>query len=174
MKSLSKINNNLNLYRPLLDVRKKFLIKFSKIIFSIYIKDPSNKNQKYLRTKIRNLKAPLEKSGIKYEQIFKSIQNLSMSKTTLEEYLSKINNELIKKDNKKISINFKKYVKLNNDVKIALINESIKNLKRNYYDLRSKKVLNLVKNLNKKSFKKATLGGCIFFKKGENLCLITE
>ena len=174
MKSLSKINNNLNLYRPLLDVRKKFLIKFSKIIFSMYIKDPSNKNQKYLRTKIRNLKAPLEKSGIKYEQIFKSIQNLSMSKTTLEEYLSKIKNELIKKDNKKISINFKKYVKLNNDVKIALINESIKNLKRNYYDLRSKKVLNLVKNLNKKSFKKATLGGCIFFKKGENLCLITE
>ena len=74
------MNNQLSLYRPLLDIKKKFLIKISKNIFGKYIKDPSNKNTKYLRTKIRNLKKPLEKSGIKYDQIFRSIQNLSLSK----------------------------------------------------------------------------------------------
>ena len=52
--------------------------------------------------------------------------------------------------------------------------KSIKKLKKNYYDLRSKKVVNLIKNLKKKNFKKSTLGGCIFFKKGENLCLKIE
>ena len=57
---------------------------------------------------------------------------------------------------------------------MALINESIKRLKKNYYDLRSKKVENLIKNLNKRDFKKSTLGGCIFFKKAENLCLKVE
>ena len=46
MNSLSKINNNINLYRPLLDVKKKFLIKISKIVFGKYIKDPSNKDSK--------------------------------------------------------------------------------------------------------------------------------
>ena len=61
----------------------------SKNIFGKYIKDPSNKDTKYLRTKVRNLKKPLEKSGIKYDQIFKSIQNLSSSRVTLEEYLKK-------------------------------------------------------------------------------------
>ncbi|MDA7715384.1 tRNA lysidine(34) synthetase TilS, partial [Pelagibacteraceae bacterium] len=83
MKSLSKINSKVSLFRPLLDIKKKFLIKISKNIFGTYLKDPSNKNVKYLRTKVRKLKKPLENSGIKYEQIFKSIQNLSLSKTTL-------------------------------------------------------------------------------------------
>ena len=63
---------------------------------------------------------------------------------------------------------------LNKDIKIAVINQSIKQLKSNYYDLRSKKVENLISNLNKKNFKNSTLGGCIFFKKGEYLRLKVE
>ena len=174
MKNPRKINNQLILFRPLLDVKKKFLIKISKNIFGKYIKDPSNKNLIFLRTKVRNLKRPLENSGIKYEQIFRSIQNLSMSKSTLDEYLSKIFKEIIIKKKKEISINYKKYTELNNETKIALLNESIKRLQKNYYDLRSKKVVNLIKIINRKDFKKTTLGGCIFFKKGENLCLKDE
>ena len=80
----------------------------------------------------------------------------------------------MKKEKKEILIDFKKYKKLNNDIKLALINNAIKQLKKNYYDLRSKKVVNLIKNLNRKDFKKTTLGGCIFMKKGENLCLKIE
>ena len=174
MKPLSMISNQVILFRPLLDTQKQFLIRISKTIFGKYFKDPSNKNQKYLRTKVRNLKIPLEKSGIKYEKIFKSIQNLSQSKTTLDGYLSKIFKEFIKKSNSKIFINFKKYKDLNIDIKIAVINHSIKQLKSNYYDLRSKKVENLISNLEKKNFKNSTLGGCIFFKKGEYLCLKVE
>ena len=114
---------------------------------------------------MRNLKKPLERSGIKYDQIFRSIQNLSSSKITLDKYLNKIFKELIKKKNNEISINFEKYVKLNKDTKMAIINESIKKLKKNYYDVRSKKVNNLINTLNRKNFKKSTLGGCIFLKK---------
>jgi tRNA(Ile)-lysidine synthase len=174
MKQLSKISNKVILFRPLLDVKKQFLIKIAKNIFGKYFLDPSNKSKKYLRTKIRNLKKPLEKSGIKYDQIFRSIKNLSLSETTLEIYMNKTLSKLIKKVNKLVLINFKKYNELNYDTKRALINESIKRLKKNYYDLRSKKVDNLINNLNKKDFKNLTLGGCIFFKKGVNLCLKVE
>ena len=174
MSPISKINSEVYLYRPLLDTKKKFLKKISKNVFGKYFIDPSNKNEKYLRTKMRNLKKPLERSGIKYDQIFRSIQNLSSSKITLDKYLNKIFKELIKKKNNEISINFEKYVKLNKDTKMAIINESIKKLKKNYYDVRSKKVNNLINNLNRKNFKKSTLGGCIFFKKGGNLCLKIE
>ena len=174
MSPLSKIDSQVYLYRPLLDTKKKFLKKISKNVFGTYFIDPSNKNEKYLRTKMRNLKKPLERSGIKYDQIFRSIQNLSSSKITLDKYLNKIFKELIKKKNNEISINFEKYVKLNKDTKMAIINESIKKLKKNYYDMRSKKVNNLINTLNRKNFKKSTLGGCIFFKKGGNLCLKIE
>ncbi len=174
MSQITKINSQLILYRPLLNTKKKFLIKISKKTFGKYFKDPSNKNKKFMRSKIRNLKIPLEKSGIKYDKIFKSIQNLSLSNRTLQEYQKKIFKKLIKKTKREVVIKYKKYQALSNDTKIALINESIKKLKKNYYDLRSKKVENLIKNLDKRYFKKTTLGGCIFFKKGENLCLKDE
>ena len=174
MKQLSRIDSQVNLYRPLLEVKKKFLVKISKKIFGTYFRDPSNKNEKFLRTKIRSLKKPIEKSGIKYEQIFRSIQNLSLSKLTLQEYHNKTFKELIKKRNGKILVNIEKYKKLNNDTKIKFINECIKKLKNNYYDLRSKKVDNLIKKINRRDFSKSTLGGCIFFKNGENLCLKPE
>ena len=174
MNPLSRINNQVSLFRPLLDTKKKFLIKISKNVFGTYFKDPSNKSQKYLRTKVRNLKKPLENSGIKYEKIFRSIQNLSSSKMTLDEYLNKIFKDLIKKSNKEILINFNKYKNLSKDTKIAVINESVKKLKKNYYDLRAKKVDNLIKSIEKREFIKTSLGGCVFFKKGKNLCLKVE
>ena len=174
MKSVSKIDRQVNLYRPLLDIKKKFLIKISKIIFGNFIKDPSNNDIKYLRSKIRNLKKPLESSGIKYDKIFRSIQNLSSSRSTIENFFNKIFKEIIRKRNGEVFINLKKFSELNIDAKIALINEAIKTLKKNYYDLRSKKVENLIDIINKRDFKKATLGGCIFLKKGENLCLKVE
>ena len=105
---------------------------------------------------------------------FKSIQNLSSSKATLDEYFNNIFKKIIKKKREEVIINFKKYNSLSKDTKIAIINVSVKQLKENYYDLRSKKVENLIKNLNKRDFKKSTLGGCIFLKKGQNLCLKVE
>ena len=174
MKSLSKISNNVNLYRPLLDIKKNFLIKISRYTFGKYFKDPSNKDLKYLRTKVRNLKKPLEASGIEYEQIIKSINNLASSKATLDEYFNKIFKDVIKKTSKEISINLIKFKKNNFEVKIALINKSIKILKKNYYNPRSKKVANLIKNIEKSNFKKSTLGGCIFILKKDKLCLKVE
>ena len=63
----------------MLNQKKNDLKLLSKYVFNFYVEDPSNKDEKYLRTKVRSLKKPLEKSGIMYEQIFKSIQNLSFS-----------------------------------------------------------------------------------------------
>mgnify|MGYP000877309884 CR=1 FL=1 len=174
MKSLSVLKSKVNLYRPLLDVKKIFLTKISKIIFGKYFKDPSNKDLKYLRTRVRNLRKPLEKSGIEYEQIIKSINNLAKSKDTLEVYLRNIFKETIKKTKKEVSLNLKKFKEYNQEIKIALITESIKRLKNNYYNQRSKKVENLINNIEKRDFKKATLGGCIFIIKKDYLCLKIE
>ena len=174
MNTLSTIENKIILYRPLLDIKKKFLIKISKLTFGRYFKDPSNKNLKYLRTKIRNLKKPLKNSGIEYEQIIKSINNLAISKATLDGYFKNIFKDMIKKSGKEVLLNFNKFKKHNKELKIALINESIKRLKKNYYNPRSKKVVNLIKNIGKRNFKKTTLGGCIFILEKDNLCLKIE
>ena len=97
MQKLTKLNREILLLRPLLNVQKKNLIKISKMAFGGFIQDPSNKNVKFLRTRVRSLKRPLNKIGITYEQIIKSINNLSSSKETLDHYYTKISNELILK-----------------------------------------------------------------------------
>ena len=71
--SLSKKTkfNNVTILRPLINQKKEYLVFISKKVFDFYVKDPSNKNENYLRSRIRTLKKPIENSGIKYEQIYK-------------------------------------------------------------------------------------------------------
>ena len=107
----------------------------------------------------------MKQSGINYEQIIKSINNLASSKATLEEYFTQIFKKTVKISKKTIRIDLKKFRNLNNEIKIKIINYSIKNLKKNYYNPRSQKVLNLIKSIDKGNFNKSTLGGCIFVKK---------
>tara|TARA_B100000886_G_C20317412_1_gene446586 strand:- start:386 stop:910 length:525 start_codon:yes stop_codon:yes gene_type:complete len=171
MNSLVNLNNKIKLFRPLLNVKKKNLIKISKLIFGKYFKDPSNKNVKFLRTKIRNLKKPLKLSGINYDQIIKSINNLASSKTTLDQYYRKTFKEIVLKTKHKIELDFKKFNVLNKDIQIRLINDSIKLLKNNYYNPRAQKVGNLIKDLRTNKVSKRTLGGCLFFVNKGKLCL---
>ena len=43
MKSLNKITSKISICRPLLNIKKKYLVKISKNTFGKYFKDPSNK-----------------------------------------------------------------------------------------------------------------------------------
>ena len=174
MRLLSKLDKNVILFRPLLNTKKNVLIKITKEIFGKYFKDPSNNSNKYLRTKIRGLKKPLNRSGINYDQIIKSINNLASSKETIDEYFKKTFSEVVKKSKKEVSLNLKKFNKINVDLKIRVINESIKIVKNNYYNPRSEKVMRLIKKIENKAFLKATLGGCIFTKKKDNLRIKPE
>ncbi len=174
MKSITKLKGNINLYRPLLDTNKKILVEISRSIFGRFIVDPSNNNKKFLRTKIRLLKRPLENSGIDYNQIIKSINNLASSNSILDEYLENIFGEVIRKEKNLIKIDLKKFRNLKLEIKIKVINRSIKSLANNYYNLRAKKVINLIENFEHKNFIHATLGGCIFKKKNGQITLKIE
>ena len=174
MKTHTKLDKDIYLYRPLLGTKKKYLIKISKIMFKKYFKDPSNLDKKYLRSKIRNLKYPLKKSGIEYDQIIRSIKNLAASKATIDEYVKKSLKEIVTKSGNELIIDLKKFKSINHDIKISIINYAIKKIKKNYYNPRSKKVINLIKNIESKNFKKSTLGGCVFSKKKDFLSLKIE
>ena len=175
MQSSIKIHKYLRLYRPLLEIKKRDLTKISKKVFGEYIRDPSNRNTKYLRVKIRKLKKPLMNSGISYDQIIKSINNLASSKATLENFMVKKSKELIKKKiNGRIYIDLKKFNRSNEEIRIRIINDVIKKLQNNYYNQRSKKVVNLIKNIKDKAFKKATLSKCIFERQKDQLSIKKE
>ena len=163
MKQIHKLNKDILLVRPLLDFKKAQLIKISKLIFGKFFKDPSNRDKKYLRTRIRNLKESLEKSGISYDQIYKSINNLASSRDTLNSYLDNIYKNIVIKKKNKILIKINYLKKLNSEMKMKVFKQSIKDLNNSYYFLRSKKILNLIDHIQKNSQSKYKLGGCAIF-----------
>ncbi|MDC0473231.1 tRNA lysidine(34) synthetase TilS, partial [Pelagibacteraceae bacterium] len=87
MDDVAILDKKTKLLRPLLKEKKKELIKITRKVFEKSIKDPSNKNKKYLRTRVRLLKKELEKSGIFHDQIIKSIDNLTSTRDTLNLYI---------------------------------------------------------------------------------------
>jgi len=161
MRPINKIEDGINLIRPLLDFKKIELIKISKLIFGRYYKDPTNRNTKYLRTRIRNLQESLETSGINYDQVIRSIRNLSSSRDTLDQYFNKIYKNTVKKRNNIIVINLKNFNKINQEMKMRVFKKAIKDFTKAYYSIRSKKIFNLIDKIKVRKNAKLTLGGCI-------------
>jgi len=174
MNKVSILSNATKLFRPLLDEKKEDLFFLAKYYFGKIFKDPSNTDQKYLRTKIRNLIKQFEKSGIKHDRIINSINNLASSRDTLNFYIQKIENDcLVKKDNT-IIINLKKFLLENNEVQLKIFSNCIKKISKNYYPPRAKKVLNLLNRIESNQKIKATLGGCVINKDKKNLTISKE
>ena len=80
----------------------------------------------------------------------------------------------LKKSKGKILVNLSKFNKLNNELKMHVINKSIKILKKIIIIHDQKKVDNLIKHLKTKKFTKSTLAGCIFHIENDNLSLKVE
>ena len=161
MKQTNKISGNINLVRPFLDIKKIQLIKISKIIFGKYYKDPTNKDTKYLRTRIRSLKISLEKSGVKYEQIIKSIKNLASSRDTLDLYFNRIYEQIVDFKNNKLLIKKSNFAILNDEMKMRVLQQSIKNLTNTYYFPRTKKILRLIEQIKVSKDLKVIFSGCV-------------
>ena len=174
MKITSKLDKKIFLIRPLLDIKKKDLLYISKKIFGKIFNDPSNKNTKYLRTRVRNLKKALEKSGIHHNQIIKSIKNLASTTETLNNYIDRVYKINVKTKKNLTLINFKNISFETLEIQIKILSEAIKIFSKSYYPPRSKKVINIINRLNLHKQKKFTLSGCVIKKLGNYLSIAKE
>ena len=174
MNKISTLSNTTKLFRPLLDEKKDNLIFLAKYYFKKIFKDSSNTNQKYLRTKVRNLIKQFEKSGIKPDRIINSINNLASTRDTLNSYIQRIEKNCVIKKNKIININLNFFLLENNEIQLKIFSNCIQRISKNYYPPRAKKVLNLLSRVESDKKLKATLGGCVIKKHKKNLIISKE
>jgi len=174
MNKVSSLNNTTKLFRPLLSEKKEDLVFLAKYYFGKIFKDPSNTNQKYLRTKIRNLIKQFEKSGIKHDRIINSINNLASTRDTLNSYIKKIERNCVIKKKNTININLKNFLLENNEIQLKIFSNCVKTISKNYYPPRAKKVLNLLNRIQSNKSLKATLGGCKVNRIKKNLIISKE
>jgi tRNA(Ile)-lysidine synthase len=174
MSKISSLSKTTKLFRPLLNEKKEDLIYLAKYYFGKIFKDPSNTNQKYLRTKVRNLIKKFEKGGIKQDRIIKSIDNLASSRDTLNSHIQKIENNCIVEKNNIIAVNLESLFLENNEIQLKVFSNSIKKISKNYYPPRAKKILNLLNRIRFCQKIKATLGGCLIVRDKQNLIISRE
>ena len=167
--------HNLHILRPLLDIEKKELIYISKEVFNFFVKDPSNINENYKRTRIRNLLHSLEKEGLDKKKLKMTINNLNDSDKSIKFYVNrnlKKNSIFLKRKN--IYVLNNNFFDESHEIIFRSLTEIIQKLGKKYYPARGKSINELIKGINKKSFTKVSLGGCLIDRVNETILISRE
>ena len=169
-----KINDK-NLLRPLLDQKKENLIFISTNVFDTYVQDPSNKDKKYQRTKIRNLIEGLNKNGLDKGKFLKTIKNLKYSNEAVGFYVNKNLHENSYYSNKKKQLILNKcFFQQPYEVIFRGLSESIRLVGRKYYSARGRKIDKIIYDIENNQSFRATLGGCLIEKVSKTVIITKE
>ena len=155
--------------------KKEDLVFLSKYVFGYYINDPSNKNEKFQRIKIRKLIEKLEKEGLDKNKFLKTIKNLKNSDAVISFHVSqnlKKNTYFSEKLNRLI-LN-KEFFKQPHEVIFRGFSDSIRIIGKKYYSVRGKKLDRIINEINNSSFFKVTLGGCTIKKVNQTVFVTKE
>ena len=166
LSSMSEINTykKINIIRPFLTVEKRDLLKVTNHIFKKHIKDPSNKNKKFFRTRIRLMVKLMAKEGLSFSKLSKTIDNLNESKKSIEFYTKNAETKYVKYFKKKCFLRKSIFKKEPKEIIFRSLSRILMNLGKKNYPPRSRKILNLIISLKNKKFSKSTLGNCLITK----------
>ena len=175
MPEIVSYNKNLKIVRPLLGFKKEELKYITINYFKTYIKDPSNKNDKFLRVRIRKYRDIMKKEGLDTNKIIKTINNLLSADQAINYYKNKALHKHVNFISKnKCLVNKKIFIEEADEVIFKSFSVILSLIAGTYYPPRSKKVLNLINRLKKNQFSKSTLGGCIIEKKESTIIISKE
>ena len=163
---------NIKIIRPLINHEKSDLEYVSKKVFKFFINDPSNTDEKFTRSRIRNF---LKLENFDLKKLKLTLKNLNKSDQAIEYYVKKNIDEnckyLIKKRKIILSENF---FQNSEEIVFRSLNYIFTKINKKNYPPRGKKMLDLVLRINRKNFKKTTLGGCLIEKINKTLMIYKE
>ena len=168
-------DQDLTIIRPLLNLEKKDLLYVSNEVFSFFVKDPSNINEDYKRTRIRNLLQSLEKEGLDLKKLKLTINNLKDSDKSIKFYVDRNldKNSIFLKRNKTYILN-NNFFDQSHEIIFRSLTKIIQKIGKKYYPVRGNGINELMKGIAKKSFTKVTLGRCYVERINETILISQE
>ena len=147
----------------------------SKKVFNFYVVDPSNDEEKFQRIRIRKFLLNLKNEGLDTNKFINTIKNLKHSDDTIMFYVENNlqKNSFFSEKKNEIILN-NKFFSQPYEVVFRSLSNVIKTIGKNYYSVRGKKLENLIVEIGKESFFKATLGGCIIKKVKQTIIVSKE
>ena len=168
-------NSNLRIIRPFLSFKKTDLVYVTLNVFKMYIKDPSNEDEKFLRVRIRNYRRNMEKEGLDTSKIIKTINNLLSAKEALNFYKKQALYKYVSFLSKdKCVINKQIFSEEAGEIIFKSFSDILSLVSGAYYPPRSKKIIDLINRVKKAKFNKSTLGGCVIEKKNSFILISKE
>ena len=175
--SLSKKTKlqNVTILRPLINQKKEDLVFISKKVFDFYVKDPTNNDEKFQRVRIRKLLNGLKDDGLDQKKFIKTIENLKKSNDVVNYYVTKNleNNSFFSHKKKHLILN-DKFFKQPHEVVFRSLSDSLNFVSKKHYSVRGKKIDKIIKEIQKSSFSKSTLGSCLIEKVNQTVIISKE
>ena len=166
---------NVTILRPLINQKKEDLVFISKKVFDFYVKDPTNNDEKFQRVRIRKLLNGLKNDGLDEKKFIKTIENLKKSNDVVNYYVTKNleNNSFFSHKKKHLILN-DKFFKQPYEVVFRSLSDSLNFVSKKYYSVRGKKIDKIIKEIQKSSFSKSTLGSCLIEKVNQTVIISKE
>lgn len=151
------IRNEIQILRPLLNIKKKNIINFNKKNNIKYVEDPSNLDLNYSRVVVRKFLKENKKLHCSIENDFNLIKNLSSTyKEMIFDSFHKINYATNKNS---IFILNKKFLDLDIEIKVKIIEIIFKYLRPQKNNIRYSKICNAIETICFKDKLLINLGG---------------
>ena len=182
LKGLVSFNKNLSDYnglkiiRPFLSISKKKLIAINKKTFGFFVDDPTNYNDKFLRSRIRKLLKNLNKEGLNFNKFYLTLKNLSKSDQVVEFFVEKnvFENSKYFDKQKKIILN-RSFFNNPDEIILRSLTQVIQRISKKKNYTRGKKVISLINSLKLSNNKvKLTISGCIVEKIADSVIIYPE
>ena len=168
-------DQDLYILRPLLNLEKKDLLYVSNKVFNFFVKDPTNINKDYKRTRIRNLLYSLEKEGLDVKKLKLTISNLKDSDKSIRFYVDRnLKKNVVFMNTKNLYILKTSFFDQSHEIIFRSLTKLIQKLGKKYYPVRGKSINQLIESINKRSFTRVTLGGCIIQRVNKTIMILQE
>ncbi len=169
--------NNISIFRPLIKIEKKDLIHISKKVFKFFVKDPTNQNFIFKRSRVRKIISELNNEGFDKKKLYLTVKNLKSANQAINFYVKqniKNNSKFIEKKNTYI-LN-KDFFNQAPEVTFRSFSSVLIKVSGKYYSPRGTKITDAISKILyivEPKVKKFTLGGC-YIEKINKTILITK
>jgi tRNA(Ile)-lysidine synthase len=163
------IIQGIKLIRPLLCVKRSEIEGTLKSAGWIWVDDPSNKNTKYERVKIRNYLAQLPESSLAIQRLNLLGKNSRRVRSCLNSMLSEAYTKLCVEGRfKDITLKLDGFINLDEEIALRLLSQALKKTSGKHYPPRLESLEKLYDEIKHKEHFKKTLWGCeIHLKHGD-------
>lgn len=165
MREIQPLQDHIVLVRPLLDATKEDLIALCKDNDIPYVEDPTNKNESYLRPRLRAAQAVLEEEGLSAKRLAVTAKRLARAKSALEDMAHELFVLSVKeRKDDGFFFDYRALHAAHEELVLRVLLRVMDDLRPDAdYGPRLERLENLLERILKDpAFKGATLGGCLF------------